>query len=222
MSEASVLIKQLRARLKHLKRLWPTESSRLFPPSVDPAGLESRAAITQFLYVEDPPESVDLCFVLGCPTPTNMDKAIELYARGLAPVIMISGHGPAPQPVPEAVQFRDYALARGVPESALLLETESTNTRENFVFSAPIIEAQIGWSRIRRVALVSKPYHARRALMTARHHWPAHLRLVMQPSQRHDDLPAETWWQTEAGRAHVMRELIAIGTYAQQGDIGGF
>lgn len=214
-----MLIKHLRASLK---RLWPTQSSQLSPPSVDPAGLESRSAITQFLFVEDPPEPVDLCFVLGCPTPTNMDKAIELYARGLAPVIMISGHGPAPQSVPEAVQFRDYALARGVPEAAILLETESTNTRENFVLSGPIIEAQIGWNRIRRVALVSKPYHARRALMTARCHWPAHLRLVMQPSQRHDDLPAETWWQTEAGRAHVMRELIAIGTYAQQGDIGGF
>jgi len=225
MSEASVLIKHLRARLRGLRglrRLWPTKSSQLSPPFVDFTGLESRAAITQFLYVEDPPEPVDLCFVLGCPTPTNMDKAIELYARGLAPVIMISGHGPAPQSVPEAVQFRDYALARGVPEAAILIETESTNTRENFVFSSPIIEAQIGWNRIRNVALVSKPYHARRALMTARRHWPAHLRLIMQPSQRHDDLPAETWWQTEAGRVHVMRELIAIGTYAQQGDIGGF
>lgn len=151
-----------------------------------------------------------------------MDTAIALHARGLAPVIMISGHGPAPQPVSEAIQFRDYALARGVPDAAIMLETESTNTRENFAFSAPIIDKQIGWDRIRSVALVSKPYHARRALMTARRHWPAHLRLVMQPSQRPDDLPAATWWQTEGGRAHVMRELIAIGTYAQQGDIGDF
>lgn len=151
-----------------------------------------------------------------------MDKAIALYAGGLAPVIMISGHGPAPQPVPEAVLFRDYALARGVPEAAIMVETESTNTRENFAFSAPIIEQRIGWARIRRVALVTKPYHARRALMTARRHWPAHLRLVMQPSQRPDDLPAATWWQTEGGRAYIMRELIAIGTYAQQGDLGDF
>jgi uncharacterized SAM-binding protein YcdF (DUF218 family) len=151
-----------------------------------------------------------------------MDPAITLHARGFAPLIMASGHGPAPQPVPEAIRFRDYAVARGVPEAAIMVETESTNTRENFAFSAPIIERQIGWARIRCVALVTKPYHARRALMTARHHWPAHVRLVMQPAQRPDDLPAETWWQTEGGRAHVLRELVAIGTYAQQGDIGDF
>jgi uncharacterized SAM-binding protein YcdF (DUF218 family) len=137
-------------------------------------------------------------------------------------MIMVSGHGPAPQPVSEAIQFRDYALARGVPEEALILETESTNTRENFAFSAPIIERRIGWTHVRSVALVTKPYHARRALMTAQRQWPAHLRIVMQPSRRPDDLPAQSWWQTEGGRAHVLRELVAIGTYAQQGDIGDF
>ncbi len=52
-----------------------------------------------------------------------MDPAIALHARGLAPVIMVSGHGPAPQPVSEAIQFRDYALARGVPGAVIMLET---------------------------------------------------------------------------------------------------
>jgi hypothetical protein len=212
------MIKRLRAQVA---RMWLSKTSHCTPAS-DPDCLASRAAITRFLFVEDPPEPVDLCFVLGCPTPTNMDMAIALHERGLAPIIMISGHGPAPQPVAEAVQFRDYAIARGVPEAAIMLETESTNTRENFAFSAPIIEQQIGWARIRSIALVTKPYHARRAIMTARRYWPEHLRLVMQPSQQPDDVPAATWWQTESGRAFVMRELVAIGTYAQKGDIGGF
>ena len=151
-----------------------------------------------------------------------MDPAIALHTRGWAPIIMISGHGPARQTVPEAIQFRDYAVARGVPEAAIRIETEATNTLENFTLSALIIEREIGWERIRSVALVSKPYHARRALMTARRHWPAHLRFIMQPSQHPDDPPAETWWQTEGGRALVLREFIAIGTYAQKGDIGDF
>ncbi|MBS7812216.1 YdcF family protein [Roseococcus pinisoli] len=212
-----LFLKRLRA---YLPRTKPAEAGQSAPS--DPNLLASREAITRFLFVEDLPEPVDLCFVLGCPTPTNMDPAIALHARGFAPVIMVCGHGPAPQPVPEAVLFRDYAVARGVPESAILLETESTNTRENFVFSASIIEQRIGWDRIRRVAIVSKPYHARRALMTARRHWPAHLRLVMQPSQEPDDFLATTWWETEGGQAYVLRELSAIGTYAQKGDIGGF
>jgi uncharacterized SAM-binding protein YcdF (DUF218 family) len=214
-----VLIKRLHERLA---RIGSKGAERRVSSSPERAPLESRDAITRFLFVADPPEPVDLCFVLGCPTPTNMEPAIALHARGWAPVIMISGHGPSPQAEPEAIRFRDYALARGVPEAAIMLETEAANTRENFTLSAPIIEREIGWERIRRIALVSKPYHARRALMTARRHWPAHLSFIMQPSQRPDDLPAETWWRTEGGRAHVLRELIAIGTYARNGDIGGF
>lgn len=188
----------------------------------DATAEESRDAITRFLFVEHPPQPVDLCFVLGCPTPTNMDPAINLHARGWAPLIMISGHGPSQQAEPEAVKFCNYGMARGVPKAAMILETEATNTMENFTFSAPIIAREIGWDRIRNVAIVCKPFHARRALMTARQHWPAHLRYIVQPSQRPDDPPASTWWQTESGRAFVLRELVAIGTYAQKGDIGCF
>lgn len=210
----------------HLFRRWRGQATSAGPSSAERCqqadALASREAITRFLFVEDPPEPVDLCFVLGCPTPTNMDPAIAMHAGGLAPVIMVSGHGPAQQAVPEAIQFRDYALARGVSAAAILLETEATNTRENFALSVTIIEARIGWSRIRSVALVSKPYHARRVLMTARRHWPAHLRLLMRPSQHPDDIRAEDWWQTEGGRGHVLHELRAIGTYALQDDIGGF
>lgn len=192
------------------------------PAQADLTAAESRDAITRFLFVEHPPQPVDLCFVLGNPTPTSMDPAIALHARGWAPRIMISGHGPQQQPEPEAIQFRNYAMAHGVPEAAMILETEATNTMENFTFSAPIIAREIGWDRIRDVALVCKPFHARRALMTARQHWPAHLRLIVQPGQRPDEQPASTWWETEGGRAYVLRELVAIGTYAQKGDIGCF
>ncbi len=187
-----------------------------------PDFLASRSAITAFLFLEDPPAPVDLCFVLGCPTPSNMDPAIALYRQRLTPAIMISGHGPAPQDIPESEIFRDYALARGVPAEAILLETAATNTRDNFVLSHPIIAGRFGWEHINSVAIVSKPFHARRAIMTARAHWPAHLRLLARPSEAPDDPPAATWWQTQTGRAFVLRELQAIGTYALQGDIGGF
>jgi hypothetical protein len=184
--------------------------------------LASREAITRFLFVEDPPSEVDLCLVLGCPTPTNMSPAIELFELGLTDTILISGHGPGSQDRPECEAFRDYAVARGVPSSAIWVERTSTNTRENFEFSAPIVERRLGWSRVRKVALVAKPFHMRRAVMTARRHWPAHVELICRPSTEPDDPPAATWWMTEAGRGYVLRELKAIGEYALQGDLGGF
>jgi uncharacterized SAM-binding protein YcdF (DUF218 family) len=211
---------------------------------------ECRGALTKFLFLKNEPSPVDLCFVLGCPAVSSMQPAIDLYSKGLTKRILVSGYGPLPvqdkryslvrgvkglmkkilglgfRPLtlhePECELFKRYALARGVPEAAIFLERRATNTLENFIFSRPIIEAEFGWHNITRVAIASKPFHMRRALMTARMHWPSHLSFIMLPSDHPDDAPSDSWWKTEAGRRHVFAELRAIGTYALKGDIGGF
>jgi DUF218 domain len=188
----------------------------------DPAFFETRDAITRFLFLEDEPAPVDLCFVLGSPTPSSMLPAVDLYRRGLTPKILISGRGPVPQHEPECEVYKAYATERGVPEHAILLERSASNTLENFVFAKAVIEQEIGWHNLKRVAIAAKPFHMRRALMTARMHWPAHLGYLMLPSTHPDDLPAETWWQSEHGRRYVLSELRAIGAYALEGHIGGF
>jgi hypothetical protein len=188
----------------------------------NPDFLESRDAITRFLFLQDPPAAADFCLVLGCPTVTNMDPAIDLYRTGLTRRILVSGLGPVPGQVPECEIFKAYAVEKGIPAAAILLERRASNTLENFVFSRPIIAAEIGWERVTTVAIAGKPFHMRRALMTARRHWPAHLRFVMRPSNDPSDPPAATWWQTEEGRRYVLSELRAIGTYALQDDLGGF
>ncbi len=110
----------------------------------------------------------------------------------------------------------------GLTEQAIFLERQASNTLENFVFSRVVIEREIGWDNIRAVAMVSKPFHMRRALMAARKQWPAHVKFVMQPSTDPRDIPADTWWQSEEGRRYVLSELKAIGNYALQNHIGGY
>jgi uncharacterized SAM-binding protein YcdF (DUF218 family) len=51
-----------------------------------------------------------------------------------------------------------------VPADAIILEERATNTHENVLFTRDIL-ARHGW---RRIALVSSPYHMRRALLTWR------------------------------------------------------
>jgi uncharacterized SAM-binding protein YcdF (DUF218 family) len=97
-----------------------------------------------------------------------MDPAIELYEKHFTPKILISGFGRCHTELPEYELFRRYARDKGIPESALLVEPKATNTLENFTFSREIIEAEFGWENLRRVALVTKPFHMRRAVMTAR------------------------------------------------------
>jgi uncharacterized SAM-binding protein YcdF (DUF218 family) len=183
---------------------------------------ETREALTRFLFVQDEPAPVDLCFVLGSSTVSSMQPAIDLYLKGQTRKILISGHGPSPDQKLECEIFKAHALANGVAEEAILLERRASNTLENFIFSRPIIGKEVGWKNIQNVAIAGKPFHMRRALMTARMHWPARLRLLMLPSNHPDDVPAESWWQSEYGRKFVLAELSAIGSYALQGHLGGF
>jgi uncharacterized SAM-binding protein YcdF (DUF218 family) len=188
----------------------------------DASFFDSRDALTRFLFLKDEPAAVDLCLVLGSPTVSSMLPAIDLYRNGLTPRILISGHGPRGTRVPEWETHKAFALRNGVPENAILLERRASNTLENFAFSRPIVEQEIGWQSVTRVAIVGKPFHMRRALMTARKQWPAHLQFVMQPSTDPIDMPANIWWQSVEGRRYVLTEVQAIGTYALQEHIGGF
>ena len=54
---------------------------------------------------------------------------MRLYHEGAAPLLLLSGGGAGP--VPEAEIMRELALARGMPETALLVEPASRNTVEN-------------------------------------------------------------------------------------------
>lgn len=190
--------------------------------AMDASFFETREALTRFLFLKDEPAAVDLCFVLGSPTVSSMQPAIDLYRMGLTPRILISGHGRSPNQEPECETHRAFALQNGVPEAAILLERRASNTLENFAFSRPIVQKEIGWQTVKTVAIVGKPFHMRRALMTARKQWPAHLKFVMRPSTDPIDMPADVWWQSAEGRRYVLAEIRAIGSYALQEHIGGY
>jgi uncharacterized SAM-binding protein YcdF (DUF218 family) len=75
----------------------------------------------------------DAIVVLGCrgrrALNRRLDRGIELFEARAAPLLVLSGG--APGPVEEAEFMRRAALARGLPESALLVEPTSRNTLEN-------------------------------------------------------------------------------------------
>ena len=181
--------------------------------------METRDAITQFLFLQDEPALVDLCLVLGSRFAETMDPAIDLYRKGMCPRILISGHGPDEEQEKEADLFLAYALQQGVPREVLFVEREARHTRDNFELSAAVIEKEIGWPAIKTVGIVGKPYHMRRALMTARRFWPEHLNYLMFPSNLPRDLKAADWWESDWGRFRVMDELRRIGEYGAKGDL---
>lgn len=100
--------------------------------------------------------------------------AAELYRAGLFPRIVFTGAN-APTTVErfprgEAVHYREHAIVLGVPDEAILVEPEATNTGQNIEFTRRLL-ADHG-IEVRSATLISRPYQQRRAYSTAKKLWP--------------------------------------------------
>ena len=112
-------------------------------------------------------EAADAIVVLGCQLvgggrPSERLRrrvalGVGLYREAAAPLLVMSGGGAGA--ATEAAVMRDLAREAGVPETAVLLETESRNTFENAAYTARLLHA-IGKPRI---VLVSDRAHLLRA-----------------------------------------------------------
>ena len=88
----------------------------------------------------------------------RVEKAVELYQRGMAPRLVFSG-GIGVNPPSEAQVMREQAVRLGVPAEACVLEEQSHSTEQNARFSAELLRG-LG---ARSVVVVSDPYHLLRA-----------------------------------------------------------
>jgi uncharacterized SAM-binding protein YcdF (DUF218 family) len=138
-------------------------------------------------------EQADLILALGSHDLRVAEWAAEIYLQGWAPRLMFSGNTGALTrgkfAKPEAIAFADIALAKGVPESAILIEQESTNTGENIALSRRLL-AEILFDP-ERIILVQKPYMERRAYATFMNFWPGKKLIVTSPPISFDDYPTD-------------------------------
>ncbi|MCX5077734.1 YdcF family protein [Streptomyces sp. NBC_00424] len=117
---------------------------------------------------------VDVAIGLGSHDLGVAAASSDLYGAGLFPLLVFTG-GNSPTtaevfPRGEAVHFREHALALGVPDDAILVESNAANTGQNITFSRELL-ARNGINP-KSVLLVSKPYMERRSFATARKLWP--------------------------------------------------
>lgn len=119
-------------------------------------------------------EPADLLFVLGSHDLRVAEHAADLFHRGLAPRVVLSGgfgvRLASPWAKSEAEMFAEVMRQRGVPELALLLEPHSTNTGENVRFTRELLAAR--GLTVQSVIAVQKPYMERRTFATIRRQWP--------------------------------------------------
>jgi uncharacterized SAM-binding protein YcdF (DUF218 family) len=93
----------------------------------------------------------------GKPSPVyraRLDHAWSLYHRGIAPIIITLG-GPGGDQFTEGAVGQEYLMSLGVPEEAIIAETESRNTEDSARRIAVIARA----NNVHRLVIVSDGTH---------------------------------------------------------------
>ncbi|MDR3685191.1 MAG: YdcF family protein [Geothrix sp.] len=128
----------------------------------------------------------------------RLAHAEALWRRGLAPHIFVAGGTTGRARRSEAEAGRDWLVARGVPESALLLEDRSQHTLEN-LFNVRADLRTRGW---RTLLMVSDPLHLARAQATAR---GLELDVRCSPAPGSPPAPGSlAWWRRAALEAFLL------------------
>jgi uncharacterized SAM-binding protein YcdF (DUF218 family) len=120
------------------------------------------------------PRPCSVAIGLGSHDLGVADIAVDLYKRGMAPLLLFTGAtSPTTRermPRGEAVHYQERAMELGVPSAAVLVEPRARNTGENIRFSRELLEKR--GIEVSSVLLISKPYEERRAYATACKLWP--------------------------------------------------
>ncbi|HVE77507.1 MAG TPA: YdcF family protein [Gemmatimonadaceae bacterium] len=104
---------------------------------------------------------------VGRPSPVfraRLDHGIGLWRRGLAPLLVVTGGRGEGDTTTEAEVGRRYAVRRGIPESAIIMEGRGRTTSE----SMRAVATMLGVRSSNRVILVSDPFHMLRLAVLAR------------------------------------------------------
>jgi uncharacterized SAM-binding protein YcdF (DUF218 family) len=174
----------------------------------------------------------DALVVLGGGSYERPLRAAELFLAGAAPRIIVSGAG-------DAVENKRLLASKGVPPAAIELEGKSRSTRENALFSIPLLRGEKGNAETlkaemlksegrgtegggqktedgrrrtaggKRVIIVTSWYHSRRALHTFQHYAPD-IQFYSRPS--YFGYPRAQW--SRAGiSGYIRSEYVKLAGY---------
>ena len=184
--------------------------------------LEPLQTVWDYLGMHQSLEQADVIVGFGNFNTNIARRAAELYLQGLAPVVLFTGglgrNTEGLLPEPEAVRFAKVAMECGVPETAILLEPESTNTAENILFTRRLLEER-GIPH-ERILGVHQPFMERRITAAMGVYWPEQAFRVTSPQVSITDYLADAKKQgvTEnAAVSVIVGDFQRMDLYAKKG-----
>lgn len=170
-------------------------------------------SLADFLVVSDQLEKADLIVVLaGDYNGERVKQAVELYRRGYAPTILMSG-GPMSWKLTHAGNMKKEALALGVPAKAILTQDRSLSTIEDANYSLPIIQDHKAYS----IIVVTSPQHSRRAARVFRKIYEPEKITVMLCPVKSSSFNAKRWWTRHEDTSAVLWEFGSLVFYFIKG-----
>jgi uncharacterized SAM-binding protein YcdF (DUF218 family) len=154
---------------------------------------------------ESPAKKADVIVVFGAaeysgrPSPVyraRLDHGFELFEKGMAPVVITTGGAALDPEFSEGGVGRDYLLRRGVPEQALIAETQGSDTAQSAARVANIMRA----NGMRSCIAVSDVYHVFRIRALLEHEG-----VQVEVAPRPESRPRHAWDRLAA----VMREAAS-------------
>jgi uncharacterized SAM-binding protein YcdF (DUF218 family) len=133
----------------------------------------------------------------GRPSPVlraRLDHALDVFHRGVAPVVITTGGAAADPTFSEGGVGRDYLMRHGVPERSLIAETQGHDTAESAFRVAVIMRA----NGLHSCVAVSDAYHVFRIRKLLEHEGIAPVYVAPRPDSR----PHSVWQRQVA----VLRE----------------
>src|ERR1700722_9765480 len=136
----------------------------------------------------------------GRPSPVlraRLDRALDLFHRGAATVIITTGGAAADPSFSEGGVGRDYLMRHGIPERSLIAETQGRDTSQSATRVAVIMRA----NGLRSCIAVSDAYHVFRIRKLLEHEriGPVYV------APRSDSQPHSAWQRVIA----VLREATS-------------
>lgn len=136
-----------------------------------------------YLGMHQQPEKADVIVGFGNFNDNIARRAAELYLQGYAPKILFTGglgrNTKNLLPEPEADRFARVAMDCGVPDGDIIRETQSTNTKENILFTREMLE-KLGLKH-ERILGVHQPFMERRICAAMGVYWPEQSFRVTSP-----------------------------------------
>jgi len=154
---------------------------------------------------ESPARKADVIVIFGAaeysgrPSPVyraRLDHGFELFEKGMAPVVITTGGAAQDPEFSEGGVGRDYLLRRGVPEQALIAETQGSDTAQSAARVANIMRV----NGMRSCIAVSDVYHVFR-IRALLEHEGVQVEIAPRPESR----PRHVWDRFGA----VMREAAS-------------